>query len=62
MQAKYLEPCVPAAKDIFYSGPFNDFNEDDGFLEGPVSSFLCFVLYAVSNELDTGADMDFDGQ
>lgn len=53
---------MPAAKDIFYSGPFNDFNEDDGFLEGPVSSCLCFVLYAVSNELDTGADMDFDGQ
>lgn len=38
VQAKYLEPCVPAAKDIFYSGPFNEFNEDDGFLEGPVSS------------------------
>ena len=62
VQAKYLEPCVPAAKDIFYSGPFNEFNEDDGFLDGLVSSCLCFLLYAVFNELDTGTDMDFEGQ
>jgi len=48
VQAKYLEPCVPAAKDIFYSGPFNSFNEDDGFLDGPVSICLCFV-HTVSN-------------
>lgn len=43
VQAKYLEPCVPAAKDIFYSGPFNNFNEGDGFLDGPAPTWTLRV-------------------
>lgn len=37
VKADYLAPCVPASGDIFYSGAFEDFNEQDGQLVGPVS-------------------------
>lgn len=37
VKADYLAPCVPASGNIFYSGAFEDFNEHDGQLVGPVS-------------------------
>lgn len=37
VQADYLAPCVPGTGDIFYSGVFNDFEEEDGALVGNVS-------------------------
>ena len=30
VKADYLAPCVPAEKNVFYSGPFNDFSGNDG--------------------------------
>ncbi|KAL4892238.1 hypothetical protein BDV59DRAFT_54799 [Aspergillus ambiguus] len=36
VKADYLAPCVPASGDIFYSGAFNNFNEKNGQLVGPV--------------------------
>lgn len=38
VKADYLAPCVPASKNVFYSGEFNRFNEQDGQLVGPVSA------------------------
>ncbi|KAF7530379.1 hypothetical protein PCG10_003750 [Penicillium crustosum] len=35
VKADYLAPCVPANGNIFYSGAFDDFNEQDGQLVGP---------------------------
>lgn len=40
VQADYKVPCVPSRGDIFYSGAFNNFNEDNGFLVGDVSTYL----------------------
>ena len=37
VKADYLAPCVPASGNIFYSGAFVNFNENDGQLIGPVS-------------------------
>lgn len=37
VKADYLAPCVPASGNIFYSGAFDDFNEQQGQLVGPVS-------------------------
>jgi Predicted hydrolase of the metallo-beta-lactamase superfamily len=37
VKADYLAPCVPASGNIFYSGAFVDFNEQDGQLVRPVS-------------------------
>lgn len=37
VKADYLAPCVPASGEIFYSGIFNSFNEEDGQLVGPVA-------------------------
>ncbi|KAJ5305852.1 hypothetical protein N7508_004867 [Penicillium antarcticum] len=34
VKADYLAPCVPASGDIFYSGMFDTFNEEDGQLVG----------------------------
>ncbi|EKV09927.1 hypothetical protein PDIG_28150 [Penicillium digitatum PHI26] len=38
VKADYLAPCVPANGNIFYSGAFVNFNEQDGQLVGPVSA------------------------
>ncbi|KAJ5484343.1 Cupredoxin [Penicillium expansum] len=35
VKADYLAPCVPANGNIFYSGAFVNFNEQDGQLIGP---------------------------
>lgn len=43
VQADYKVPCVPSRGDIFYSGAFNDFNENDGFLVGDVSTRQWYV-------------------
>lgn len=37
VKADYLAPCVPASGNVFYSGAFVNFNENDGQLVGPVS-------------------------
>lgn len=37
VKADYLAPCVPANGEIFWSGAFDTFNENDGQLVGPVS-------------------------
>lgn len=39
VKADYMAPCVPAVGEYFYSGMFNNFNEDEdnGELNGPVS-------------------------
>ena len=37
VKADFLSPCVPASAPIFYSGAFDDFNENEGQLVGPVS-------------------------
>lgn len=42
VKADYLAPCVPASGEIFYSGIFNSFNEEDGQLVGPV----CLLPYS----------------
>lgn len=36
VKADYMAPCVPATGEIFYSGPFDKFNENNGQLVGPV--------------------------
>lgn len=43
LQADFGAPCVPADGDFFWSEPFNDFDEVDGVLQGPVS-FVCEML------------------
>ncbi|KAI2674967.1 hypothetical protein DTO027I6_2445 [Penicillium roqueforti] len=35
VKADYLAPCVPASGNVFYSGAFVNFNENDGQLVGP---------------------------
>lgn len=37
VKADYLSPCVPADEKGFWSGAFEDFNEENGQLVGPVS-------------------------
>ena len=37
VKADYLAPCIPASGNVFYSGAFVNFNENDGQLVGPVS-------------------------
>ncbi|CAI7568555.1 unnamed protein product [Penicillium palitans] len=39
VKADYLAPCVPANGNIFYSGAFADFNEQDGQLVGPAPTW-----------------------
>ncbi|KAJ5607764.1 hypothetical protein N7537_004383 [Penicillium hordei] len=39
VKADYLAPCVPASGNIFYSGAFVDFNEQDGQLVGPAPTW-----------------------
>ncbi|QQK44443.1 Cupredoxin [Penicillium digitatum] len=39
VKADYLAPCVPANGNIFYSGAFVNFNEQDGQLVGPPPSW-----------------------
>ncbi|RMJ26564.1 hypothetical protein PHISP_02556 [Aspergillus sp. HF37] len=34
VQADYMAPCVPARGDVFYSGPVNDFNLENGLVVG----------------------------
>lgn len=41
VQADYMAPCVPARGDIFYSGPVNDFNLENGFIVGEVCLCPC---------------------
>lgn len=40
VKADFGAPCVPAEGDIFYSGIFNNFNEQNGQMVGPVSLSL----------------------
>lgn len=37
VKADFGAPCVPATGDVFYSGMFNTFNQNNGQLIGPVS-------------------------
>lgn len=37
VKADFDAPCVPATDGLFYSGIFNDFNDNGGDLIGPVS-------------------------
>ena len=37
VKADYLAPCVPASENVYYSGAFENFNEHNGQLVGPVS-------------------------
>ncbi|GLA33338.1 hypothetical protein AnigIFM63309_000161 [Aspergillus niger] len=43
VKADYLAPCVPASGEIFYSGIFNSFNEEDGQLVGPPPTWSLVV-------------------
>ncbi|KAL5361195.1 hypothetical protein BJX96DRAFT_176012 [Aspergillus floccosus] len=43
VKADYLAPCVPASGNIFYSGSFNNFNEQNGQLIGPPPSWYLVV-------------------
>ncbi|GAB1210952.1 hypothetical protein ATERTT37_000062 [Aspergillus terreus] len=43
VKADYLAPCVPASGSVFYSGPFNHFNEYNGQLVGPAPSWYLVV-------------------
>ena len=46
VKADYMAPCVPAVGEYFYSGIFNNFNEDkdNGELNGPVSVWIWDIL------------------
>ncbi|KGO37094.1 Cupredoxin [Penicillium expansum] len=44
VKADYLAPCVPANGNIFYSGAFVNFNEQDGQLIGPPTFFYCTAI------------------
>lgn len=44
VKADYMAPCVPASGEVFYSGAFDDFNENNGQLVGPVcTTEVCFM-------------------
>ncbi|PYH94083.1 hypothetical protein BO71DRAFT_399131 [Aspergillus ellipticus CBS 707.79] len=43
VKADYLAPCVPANEGLFYSGPFNSFNENNGQLIGPPPTWSLVV-------------------
>ncbi|KAJ5337157.1 uncharacterized protein N7506_005179 [Penicillium brevicompactum] len=43
VKADYLAPCVPASGNIFYSGAFDDFNEQHGQLVGPAPTWSIVV-------------------
>ncbi|KAI9039290.1 cupredoxin domain-containing protein [Aspergillus affinis] len=43
VRADYLAPCVPASKDVFWSGEFNKFNENNGQLIGPPPTWSLVV-------------------
>lgn len=43
VKADYLAPCVPASEDVFYSGEFNRFNENNGQLVGPPPTWSLVV-------------------
>lgn len=40
VKADFDAPCVPASKDLFWSGIFDSFNEENGQLIGPVSTTM----------------------
>lgn len=47
VKADYMAPCVPASGEFFYSGPFDNFNENNGQLVGPVGTpglVVCLIL------------------
>ncbi|CAG8098641.1 unnamed protein product [Penicillium olsonii] len=44
VKADFLSPCVPASAPIFYSGAFDDFNENEGQLVGPPTFFYCTAI------------------
>ncbi|KGO75201.1 Cupredoxin [Penicillium italicum] len=44
VKADYLAPCVPANGNIFYSGAFLNFNQQDGQLVGPPTFFYCTAI------------------
>ncbi|RJE20451.1 hypothetical protein PHISCL_07212 [Aspergillus sclerotialis] len=43
VKADYMAPCVPASGDIFYSGAFDSFNEENGQLVGPPPTWSLVV-------------------
>lgn len=40
VKADYMAPCIPAEGEIFYSGQFNDFQQENGQVVGEVSRLL----------------------
>jgi plastocyanin len=59
VKADYLAPCVPASGNIFYSGAFDTFNENDGQLVGPVSVLItqCTAKTKGLTDIHAGSDM-----
>lgn len=40
VKADYMARCIPAEGEIFYSGQFNDFHQENGQIVGEVSAWL----------------------
>ena len=57
VKADYMAPCVPASGDIFYSGAFDSFHEENGQLVGPVCTlkYICVnILTVIATDLVFG--------
>jgi plastocyanin len=48
VKADYEAPCVPASGNVFWSGMFNTFDQEDGQLVGSVSTQLSSVVQSTN--------------
>lgn len=64
VKADYMAPCVPAVGEYFYSGMFNNFNEDEdnGELNGPVSVCIWDIYPCGIALTHLGSNMVCDSQ